>query len=139
MTAAELRYYEDAASSGDDMNRRTAETWGHPMRSEQRKAVRVQLEHKYPVNLVAVDGTWRRGCVLLDVSATGAKLEVEGSADVLRAKEFFLLLSTTGLVFRRCELARVDASPTVLNMYMYRGRTTANVVMLSSRAPLMNA
>jgi hypothetical protein len=79
------------------------------MRSEQRKAVRVQLEHKYPVNLVAVDGTWRQGCVLLDVSATGAKLE-EGSADVLRAKEFFLLLSPIGLAFRRCELAWVDGS-----------------------------
>jgi hypothetical protein len=78
------------------------------MRSEQRKAVRVQLEHRYPVNLVAVDGTWRRSCALLDVSTTGAKLEVEGSADVLRAKEFFLLLSSTGLAFRRCELAWVD-------------------------------
>ena len=44
-----------------------------------RKAERVRLEHRYPVNLMGVDGTWRRSCVLLDVSATGAKLEVDGS------------------------------------------------------------
>ena len=65
------------------------------MRREQ--AVRVQLEHRHPVNLVGVDGTWPRGCLLLDVSASGAKVEIEGSSEMLRAKEFFLLLSSTGL------------------------------------------
>jgi hypothetical protein len=83
---------------------------GNPVRGEKRKAVRVQLEHRHPVNLVGVDGTWQRGCILLDVSASGAKVEVEGSTDVLRAKEFFLLLSSTGLAFRRCELAWIDGS-----------------------------
>jgi hypothetical protein len=75
-----------------------------------RKAERVRLEHRYPVNLMGVDGTWRRSCVLLDVSATGAKLEVDGSLEVLQAHEFFLILSSTGLAFRRCELVRVDGS-----------------------------
>jgi hypothetical protein len=73
-----------------------------------RKAERVHFEHTYPVNLMGVDGTWRRGCVMLDVSASGARLEVEGSLDVLRAQEFFLVLSSTGLAFRRCELVRID-------------------------------
>ncbi len=73
-----------------------------------RKADRVRFEHKYPVNLMGVDGTWRRRCVMLDVSATGARLEVEGSLEVLRAQEFFLVLSSTGLAFRRCELVRID-------------------------------
>lgn len=59
---------------------------------------------------MGVDGTWRRKCVLLDVSATGAKLQVEGTLDVLQAGEFFLLLSSTGLAFRRCELIRVDGT-----------------------------
>jgi hypothetical protein len=77
-------------------------SWG------DRKADRVHLEHRYEVNLMGVDGTWRRKCVLLDVSVTGAKVEVEGTLDVLRAGEFFLLLSSTGLAFRRCELVRVD-------------------------------
>ena len=74
----------------------------------ERKSDRVHFEHRYPMNLMGVDGTWRRSCVMLDVSATGAKLEVEGSLDVLRAQEFFLVLSSTGLAFRRCELIRID-------------------------------
>ena len=75
-----------------------------------RKSDRVRLENRYPVNLMGVDGTWRRSSVLVDVSATGARLEVDGSLDVLKAQEFFLILSTTGLAFRRCELVRVDGS-----------------------------
>ena len=75
-----------------------------------RRADRVHFEHRYPVNLMGVDGTWRRSCVLLDVSQTGARLEVEGTLEVLRAQEFFLSLSSTGLAFRRCELVRVDGS-----------------------------
>ena len=75
-----------------------------------RKAERVHLETRYPVNLMGVDGTWRRSCVLVDVSTTGAKLEVDGSLEVLKAQEFFLILSSTGLAFRRCELVRVDGS-----------------------------
>lgn len=78
------------------------------MRGENRRSNRVRLEHRHAVNLMGVDGTWRRSCVLVDVSATGAKIEVEGSIDVLQAKEFFLLLSSTGLAFRRCELVWID-------------------------------
>ena len=80
------------------------------MRGEHRRTARVPLEHRYPVNLMGVDGTWRRACVLLDVSNTGAKIEVEGSIDVLKAKEFFLVLSSTGLAYRRCELIWIDGS-----------------------------
>lgn len=75
-----------------------------------RKSERVHMEHRHEVNLVGVDGTWRRKCALLDVSATGAKLDVEGTLEVLRAGEFFLLLSSTGLAFRRCELVRIDGT-----------------------------
>ncbi|HLG81721.1 MAG TPA: PilZ domain-containing protein [Bradyrhizobium sp.] len=78
------------------------------MKGENRGSNRVRFDHKHPVNLMGVDGTWRRSCVLLDVSATGAKIEVEGTVDVLQAKEFFLLLSSTGLAFRRCELVWID-------------------------------
>ena len=80
------------------------------MRGENRKALRVQIEHSHPVNLMGVDGTWRRSCFLLDVSDSGAKLEVEGSVNVLQAREFFLLLSSTGLAFRRCELVWIDGA-----------------------------
>jgi hypothetical protein len=80
------------------------------MRGENRKAPRVQIEHSHPVNLMGVDGTWRRSCFLLDVSDSGAKLEVEGPVNVLQAREFFLLLSSTGLAFRRCELVWIDGA-----------------------------
>ena len=75
-----------------------------------RKSERVRMEHRHDVNLVSVDGTWRRRCALLDVSATGARLDVEGTLEVLKAGEFFLLLSSTGLAFRRCKLVRVDGA-----------------------------
>jgi hypothetical protein len=78
------------------------------MRGENRKASRVELEHAHTVNLMGVDGTWRRSCKLLDISDTGAKLAVEGPVNVLQAREFFLLLSSTGLAFRRCELIWID-------------------------------
>jgi len=45
-----------------------------------------------------------------DVSATGAKLTVEGSIEGLHLKEFFLLLSSTGLAYRRCELVWVNGN-----------------------------
>jgi hypothetical protein len=80
------------------------------MRGENRRAGRVRFDHTHRVNLMGVDGTWRRSCFLLDASASGAKLEIDGPADVLQSKEFFLVLSSTGLAFRRCEMIWVDGS-----------------------------
>jgi hypothetical protein len=80
------------------------------MKFDGRKALRVRMDHKQSVNLMGSDGTWRRSCVLLDVSQSGAKIEVEGTLDVLQAKEFFLLLSSTGLAYRRCELVWIDGT-----------------------------
>ena len=75
---------------------------------EQRKSRRVVFERGYDAHMMAIDGTWRRSCVVEDVSDTGAKLSVESSITGLPLKEFFLLLSSTGLAFRRCELAWVN-------------------------------
>jgi hypothetical protein len=44
---------------------------------------------------------------MFDVSQTGARLHVEDSIEGLDLKEFFLLLSSTGLAYRRCKLVRV--------------------------------
>jgi len=44
---------------------------------------------------------------MIDVSQTGARLLIEGSLEGLDLKEFFLLLSATGLAYRRCQLVRV--------------------------------
>ncbi len=58
---------------------------------------------------MAIDGTWRRSCTMEDVSESGARLTVvDGSVQGLALKEFSLLLSSTGLAYRRCELAWVN-------------------------------
>jgi hypothetical protein len=76
---------------------------------EQRKQHRVIFDRGYPVNIMAIDGTWRRSCTMEDVSESGARLTVvDGSVQGLALKEFFLLLSSTGLAYRRCELAWVN-------------------------------
>ena len=54
------------------------------------------------------DGTWRRPCTMEDVSDTGARLTIDGSIEGLNLKEFFLLLSTMGKAYRRCQLAWVN-------------------------------
>jgi hypothetical protein len=72
-----------------------------------RKSERVGFERGIPVYLMGIDGTWRRQCTMIDVSQTGARLHVESSIEGLDLKEFFLLLSSTGLAFRRCRMVRV--------------------------------
>ncbi|SRR5579871_505026 len=75
---------------------------------ERRKDARVVFERGIPAHMMGIDGTWRRDCLMDDVSESGAKLTVEGSVEGLQLKEFFLLLSSTGLAYRRCELAWVN-------------------------------
>jgi len=71
---------------------------------------RVAFGRGYNVWIMGIDGTWRRSCVLKAVSNSEAELELEGSIEGLNLKEFFLLLSSTGLAYRRCELIRVNGS-----------------------------
>lgn len=73
-----------------------------------RKSDRVTFARGHVVHIMAIDGTWRRKGSLQDISATGARLTVEGSIAGLQLKEFFLLLSSTGLAYRRCSLVRVN-------------------------------
>jgi hypothetical protein len=64
---------------------------------------------------MGIDGTWRRTCILTAVSEIDAVLTVESSINGLNLKEFFLLLSSTGLAYRRCELARVNGDMIEVN------------------------
>ncbi len=45
---------------------------------------------------------------MMDVAPGGAKLIVTESAEGLNLKEFFLVLSSTGRAFRRCELVWIN-------------------------------
>jgi hypothetical protein len=76
--------------------------------TERSKGDRVTFERGIPAHMMGIDGTWRRNCVMDDVSETGAKLTVDGSVKGLNLNEFFLLLSSTGLAYRRCELSWVN-------------------------------
>jgi hypothetical protein len=76
--------------------------WGN------RKSTRVSFESNVDALIMGIDGTWRRECKLADVSVSGARLIVSGSLDGLNLTEFFLLLTPSGLAFRRCELVRVN-------------------------------
>lgn len=77
---------------------------------ERRRSERVTFEHGLNAHMMGIDGTWRRACVVEDVSETGARLTITGSIEGLHLKEFFLLLSSTGLAYRRCELAWVNGA-----------------------------
>jgi hypothetical protein len=74
----------------------------------RRKSPRIVFEKGIDVFIMGIDGTWRRDCSMEDVSQTGARLRIEDSIEGLNLKEFFLLLSATGLAYRRCELAWVN-------------------------------
>jgi hypothetical protein len=82
---------------------------------ERRRGERVVFERGISAHMMAIDGTWRRECIMEDVSETGAKLTIEGSVEGLHLKEFFLLLSSTGLAYRRCELAWVNGNQIGVN------------------------
>lgn len=80
------------------------------MAGERSKGGRVTFGRGIRAHMMAIDGTWRRACQMEDVSDAGAKLTVEGTVDGLYLKEFFLLLSSTGLAYRRCELTWVNGA-----------------------------
>jgi hypothetical protein len=81
---------------------------------------RVTFSRGYDVCIMGIDGTWRRDCQLNAISDNDAVLTVEGSIQGLNLKEFFLLLSSTGLAYRRCELVRVNG--TEMDVQFLKGR-----------------
>ena len=92
-----------------------------------RKSERVDFERGINVYIMGIDGTWRRKCMMIDVSQTGARLRIEGTVEGLDLKEFFLLLSSTGLAFRRCQLVRMDGDQIGVR-FLERDRATKRSV-----------
>jgi hypothetical protein len=88
-----------------------------------RKSERVGFDRGVRVYIMGIDGTWRRDCIMIDVSQTGARLCIEGSLEGLDLKEFFLLLSSRGLAFRRCRLVRI-AGDQIGVQFLARGKTS---------------
>jgi hypothetical protein len=75
---------------------------------EKRAGPRVKFEHDLPAQMMAIDGTWRRECIVDNVSEGGARLTVGDSIKGLQLTEFFLLLASRGLAYRRCQLVWVN-------------------------------
>src|ERR1700733_8379465 len=84
------------------------------------RAKRFNASHGYGFGIIGIDGPWRRDCLFTAISDIDACLTVESSIQGLNLKEFFLLLSSTGLAYRRCELVRVKG--TVMDIQFLRGR-----------------
>ena len=92
--------------------------------AERRQSKRVIFEHPVAAQLMAIDGTWRRDCSIEDVSDDGAKLTVGSSIEGLQLSEFFLVLSSTGLAYRRCKLAWVNGDQIGV-IFLVRGKKAA--------------
>jgi hypothetical protein len=69
---------------------------------------------------MGIDGTWCRDCLLNAISDNDAVLTVEGSIQGLNLKEFFPLLSSTGLAYRRGKLVRVNG--TGIDVHFLKGK-----------------
>ena len=90
------------------------------MADDNKGPERVTFSRGYGVCIMGIDGTWRRDCLLNAISDNDAILTVEGSIQGLNLKEFFLLLSSTGLAYRRCELVRVNGA--VIDVQFLKGK-----------------
>ena len=106
------------------------------MTEDSRGTERVTFSRGYDVCIMAIDGTWRRDCQLNAISDTDAELTVEGSIQGLNLKEFFLLLSSTGLAYRRCELVRVNG--TEMDIHFLKGKHTKKRPGPSKSQEMMN-
>ena len=81
----------------------------------------VVFERGQPATIMAIDGTWGKPCTLLDVSDSGTTLSINSPLEGLRMSEFFLVLSTVGKAYRRCQLAWVNGNQLGVE-FLKRGR-----------------
>jgi len=92
-------------------------------KQDEQEARQVTFEKPLAANIMAIDGTWRRSCNIKEISQSGATLQVEQSIQGLALNEFFLLLSSTGLAYRRCQLAKVNGDELEVS-FLRSGRKT---------------
>lgn len=107
------------------------------MTEQDKHPDRISFSRGYDVCIMAIDGTWRRNCQLNAISDNDAILTVEGSIQGLNLKEFFLLLSSTGLAYRRCELVRVNGSE--MDIQFLKGKVKKRKNATSGHDAMMDA
>jgi hypothetical protein len=64
---------------------------------------------------------------MLDVSNVGARLSIDGSIEGLRMSEFFLVLSSVGKAYRRCQLAWVNGNQVGVEFLKLSGKKSSPV------------
>ncbi len=89
---------------------------------DNRKHPRVNFEQGVAVHMMAIDGAWQRDCIMRDASDSGARLIVATPLEGLNLKEFFLLLPSSGLVFRRCRLVRLQGNEIGVEFLKHGGK-----------------
>ena len=102
------------------------------MPKENQVETRVKFEHGVPVQLMAIDGTWRRDCLINDVSEEDATLTINTSIEGLQLTEFFLLLSSTGLAYRRCSLSWVNGDQLRVSFIRQKGQKKSDLASKKS-------
>jgi hypothetical protein len=100
---------------------------------EKRAGLRVKFEHDVPAQMMAIDGTWRRECIVDNVSEGGARLTVGDSIKGLQLTEFFLVLSSHGLAYRRCQLVWVNGDQIGVS-FIKRSRTPKRAAKEKARS-----
>jgi hypothetical protein len=94
----------------------------------------VTFERPLPAQMMAIDGTWRRPCSVKTISEAGATLWLEASIKGLALTEFFLVLSTTGLAYRRCELDRVNGAEIAVKFLRAKDKRKARMKSRNAHA-----
>jgi len=70
---------------------------------DKRKTNRFRFEKVLEATIIGIDGTWAHKCQVVDVSDAGAKLSLKDAFLPVATKEFFLVFSDFGNVYRRCQ------------------------------------
>jgi hypothetical protein len=95
------------------------------MSGERRGGKRVRFDRGLAASLMAIDGTWRRECTVVDISDEGAQLSA-ANVGGLQLTEFFLLLTAVGVAYRRCQLTWVNGETIGVTFISHgRGKRTA--------------
>lgn len=89
---------------------------------------RVVFGRGYDICIMGIDGTWRRNGVLRAISDVDALLDIDGTIEGLNIYEFFLLLSSNGLAYRRCELIGLNGSEMIVRFIRGTHRRTKTLV-----------
>jgi PilZ domain len=100
-----------------------------------RRNDRITFQRGLDARIFGIDGTWSRPCQLADISQSGARLIVEEAIGGLNLREFFLVLATTGRVWRRCELIRINGDELGVRFLKTEPTKPSGARAQSNRAP----